>query len=49
MQKYRIDWYEHYKDSQAHVAQLQVMLAHVYNKRLFWLQSIIVYLILTFN
>lgn len=54
MQKYSVDWYERYKDSQAHVAQLQVMLAHVYNKRLlwmrlFWLQSITAYLILMFN
>ena len=49
MQKYSVDWYERYKDSQAHVAQLQVMLAHVYNKRLFWLQSITAYLILMFS
>ena len=54
MQKEGINWYEHYRDSQAHVAKLQLMLAHVYNGRLFWfrlfwLQSITAYLILMFN
>lgn len=54
MLKDRIDWYEHYKDSQAHVAQLQTMLEYTYNSRQFWLkmfwwQSITAYLILLFN
>lgn len=48
------NYYDDYARSQAHIVQLQSMLQYVYNgrifwMRMFWLQSVIAYILLAIN